>query len=127
MTPSPPRSIPRPAFEKIELSRMSLPVPAVASTSTPMPALKAIDIAGAGSVPPIVLFDEPPSIRMPSRCPAGLEPVMSVPIRLPSTSSRRWLPATSPTPAPVLPEMMLPAPAAVPPIMTPDGSPTTTP
>ena len=37
VTPLPPRSMPNPVLEKIELSRISLPVPAVASTSTPMP------------------------------------------------------------------------------------------
>ena len=51
MTPSPPRSIPRPPLEKIELSRISLPVPAVASTSTPMPALIGDRVAGAGGGP----------------------------------------------------------------------------
>ncbi len=42
---------------------------------------------------------------------------MSVPMWLPSISSP-VAPATSPTPAPLLPEMMLRAPAAVPPIVT---------
>ena len=49
-------------LEKIELSRIALPVPAVASTSTPMPVENAIVLPRRGTLPPIVLFDEPPSI-----------------------------------------------------------------
>ena len=45
--------------------------------------LKAIVLPAPAAVPPIVLFDEPPSMRMPVPLPSGLAPVMSVPIRLP--------------------------------------------
>ena len=118
VTPSPPRSIPSPALEKIELSRRSLPAPAVASTSTPIPVLNAIELP-APAAPPIVLFDEPPPIwtadsvaqrrwNRGCRCRSGF-------LRSPAP----LVPAKSPTPAPVLPEMMLPSPAAVPPIKTP--------
>ena len=72
MTPSPPRSIPNPVLEKIELSRIALPVPAVASTSTPMPVEKAMVLPAPAAVPPIVLLDEPPSIWMPLPLPSGI-------------------------------------------------------
>ena len=123
MTPSPPRSIPSAVLEKIALPRIALPAPAAASTSTPMPAptptpvLSAIVLPAPAAVPPIVLFDEPPWMRMPVSLPSGWAPLMSVPIRLPSTSSS-WSPRMSPRPAPALPEITLPAVADVPPIVT---------
>ena len=82
-----PSSIPNPVLEKIELSRISLPVPAVASTSTPMPVENAMVLPAPAAVPPMVLLEEPPSIWMPLPLPSGSEPVMSVPIRLFSTSA----------------------------------------
>ena len=72
VTPSPPRSMPSAVLEKIELSRIALPVPAVASTSTPMPAEKAMVLPAPAAVPPIVLFEEPPSIWMPLPLPSGI-------------------------------------------------------
>ena len=87
VTPPPPREIPNPALEKIELSRISLPVPAVASTSTPMPEENAMVLPAPAAVPPIVLLDEPPSIWIALPLPSASEPVMSVPIRFFSTSA----------------------------------------
>ncbi len=81
VTKFPPRSIPRKPFEKIELPRIALPVPA--KTLTPIPTLKAILLAAPLCVPPIVLFDES-TIRIPStRFGSGPVPGPFKPMRLP--------------------------------------------
>src|SRR5437867_12810426 len=63
VTPLPPRSIPNPAFPKIELCRTALPVPD--PIMTPAPPFAAMMLAAPVAVPPIRLFDDEPDKRIP--------------------------------------------------------------
>ena len=94
VTPSAPRSMPRCAavvpLSWIELPRMLWLTPAVASTWTPSPPLKAMVLASPEPVPPTVLKRVPPPLKlMPfAPLPSALAPSAFVPMRLPWT---RWL------------------------------------
>ena len=74
-------------------------------------------LRAVGSVPPMVLFDAPDDDRDAHRVGEGCSPVTSVPMKLPST----WLfivPASLiRIPAPLFPEMTLPACGSVPPMV----------
>ena len=75
-------------------------------------------LRAAGVVPPMVLNPaELASIRMPVPLPMARVPWLSVPIKLPWMRAAVASPPDSSMPAVPLPEMRLPAPAAVPPIV----------
>ena len=118
----PSSTIPASAPPYIAFRRIVLPVSVEPSTSTPSVALLAMVLPSAVTVPPIVLLTElpsmPASISTPVPLPRASVPVTSVPMessctRSPESSSSRAMPAAS------LAEMILRAPAAVPPIVTP--------
>jgi hypothetical protein len=71
----------------------------------------------AGVVPPIMLFADPKLMITPSDAfPTAVLPVTSVPMKLPCTTLPERVPPME-IPGPLLPEMMLRAPGAVPPIV----------
>ena len=118
------RKIPRGLFEKIELPRMLLPVPE--STSTPLIPLKAMVLPAPEAVPPMVLLLLAPlKIATPFKpLPSATVPVLSVPMRLPwmrlSVELLRKKKLSRIMPRRPLPEITLPAPGSVPPMVLPD-------
>lgn len=116
VTPSPPRSIPNPPFEKMLLRLILLLVPP--SRSTPAPPLSAIVLA-------LTSFPLVPESISTAAFSFGTEDVPSalVPMQFPSTSVPE-APSHSRTPGPPasgpaydpLPDIRLPEPAAVPPM-----------
>ena len=113
-----PRSMPMPRLAKMELFWMLLPVPD--ATATPILPLLAMIFPSPAAVPPIALLVAAAVICTPIELlPKGLVPLAATPMKLP----RKVLPvAEAPvicTPKPalglLLPEMILPAPATLPP------------
>src|SRR6266513_414517 len=99
----------------MELDRMALPVLARATT-TPAPWLWAMKLAAAAIAPPMALLAAPVVMDTPGPpFPRSAVPVALVPMEFPCTAFPVALPRLISTPQPLLPEMMLPAPAAVPP------------
>lgn len=98
----------------IRLPWTRLPVLAVPSTSRPYWALPLRTLAAPSAVPPTVLLETSTKARLPP--PNPTVPAALVPKRLPWMSSP--LPERSSTPVVPLPAKTLPAPAAVPPIVT---------
>src|SRR5208337_4216809 len=106
---------PAPMLPEISLPCTTLSV-APRPKLTPAPILSEITLRAPTAVPPIVLLDD-----SPIRTPAALlgtasSPVASVPMKLPSTTLF-VAPGSMFTPAPILPEITLPAPISVPPIV----------
>ena len=67
-------------------------------------------------VPPIVLAEAPVPIPTPWKTlPSATVPVKAVPMRLPSTRLLVAVDCSMSMPSPVLPEIRLPSPGAVPP------------
>ena len=73
------------ALEKIELVRIAL-LTALSVTATPVPPLKAMMLPSFAAVPPMVLTEALSWMWTPSEpLPSGWVPVLSVPMKLPST------------------------------------------
>ena len=91
-------------LEKIELPRIPLETPAVA-TWTPSPPLRAITLPSAAWVPPIVLNTVPPPERVIPFpvLPSPVVPLDLVPTRFPRIRSLLLFEST--IPSPLLPEM----------------------
>ena len=89
VTPSSPRSMACPVLPKMRLAVIWLPMQrslAEQPTTTPGPPLLVMRLPAAAVTPPIVLPDAPSSISTPPPVlPRAWVPVMSVPIRFPST------------------------------------------
>ena len=93
--------------------RMYTPYPVFPEMTLPAP------VPGVAVSPPTVLSCAPDSIRTPVALPTDPVPVRSVPTKLPATTVPVVPLPVRNTPAPTLPEIRLPAPAKVPPTVTP--------
>ena len=120
------RSIPTPPLAKMVLDRMALPVlkgnPGKPGIITPSRPLKAMTLPAPAAVPPIVLPSTPETAErstpwpvFPSGPPAALTPMKLPWIRFGPGLWSRLIPLAP------LPEMILRAPGAVPPIVLPDA------
>ena len=88
-------------------------------TWTPTPALPLTTLRAAADDPPTVFCVEPDWIRMPSPpLPTAAVPAALRPMRLPWIAFPLAAAPVTRTPAPVLPLITFPAPAAVPPRVT---------
>ena len=84
---------------------------------TPLLALPEITFCAVESVPPMVLFDASARIATPVELGRDFSPVTSVPMKLPSTSLFIVPASLIATPAPLFPEMTLPADGSVRPMV----------
>jgi len=110
-----PRAVVPSAAVPMRLPFTTLPVEPLSLMAMPAELLPEMTLRAAAAAPPMVLLEAPAAMRTPSLLfPRSAVPLTSVPMKLPSTSVEAALAEAMWTPKLSLPEMTLPAPAAVP-------------